>query len=118
MIGEFAICGMAFDELNGIETTSPIVTCHECVDRIRVIRFIHTRRRTQDAPDLKRASAKSDTESTPAVLGSLTQAQCKDCHSWLFPQEILSHKCHTTKAASKSQPRVKKSKVTKPAKSG
>ena len=51
LIGEFAICGQAYDELNGIETTSPIVTCSECVDRIRVIRSIHTRHRTKRALD-------------------------------------------------------------------
>jgi len=57
LIGEFAICGQAFDELNGIETTSRIATCSECVDRIRVIRSIHTRRRTHAAPDAAKSAA-------------------------------------------------------------
>ena len=51
IIGEYSACGMAFDELNGVENTSPIVTCDDCVDNIRLLRRVQTRRRTQLAPD-------------------------------------------------------------------
>lgn len=58
IIGEYSACGMAFDELNGVETMSPIVTCDDCVDNIRLLRRVQTRRRTKRAPDARKSVRK------------------------------------------------------------
>jgi hypothetical protein len=81
IIGEYSACGMAFDELNGVETTSPIVTCDDCVDNIHLLRRVQTRRRTQLAPD----AAYCDCHPSPITIGG----RCVNC---MLPVKRLAGK--------------------------
>lgn len=52
LIGEYSVCGMASDELNGFETMCPIVSCPDCVGIIRNLRRVRTRLLTKREADV------------------------------------------------------------------
>jgi len=51
-VGEFSLCGMAWDEVAAEETHERVVDCPDCVAIIQQVRRVRTRRPTQRAVDL------------------------------------------------------------------
>lgn len=58
LAGEYSVCGVAQDELDGNEVFgAPAVTCPDCVVIIRNLRLVRTCRPTKDALDGAKATA-------------------------------------------------------------
>lgn len=51
-IGEFSLCGMAWDEIDAEETHQRVVDCPDCVAVIQQVRRVRTRRPTPRAVDV------------------------------------------------------------------
>ncbi len=55
VIGEYTLCGVAWDEISAEETHERVVDCPDCVSIIQNLRRVRVRRPTQRVPDVAKS---------------------------------------------------------------